>query len=137
MLATNYLFQNYDFQYVLPAVFSQNPLEKFFGQARQRVGGNFYIDVNDVLSAAKAQRLHQFIKNDIIPEGEIITNFCTYCDNFVIPEEDLNLLTEYSIDSTQALLDSSDTLKHKVVYIAGFLTRKHGTTVLSLRGLWF
>ena len=29
--ATNSLFQNYDFQYVLPAVFSQNPLEKFFG----------------------------------------------------------------------------------------------------------
>ena len=91
--ATNYLFQNYDFRYVLPAVFSQNPLEKFFWQARQRVGGNFYIDVNDVLSAAKAQRLHQFIKNDIIPQGEISKNFCIYSDNFVIPEEDLNLLT--------------------------------------------
>ena len=46
--AANHLFQNHGFHYILPAVFSTNPLEKFFGNARQRKGGNFYIDIIDV-----------------------------------------------------------------------------------------
>ena len=74
--ATNYLLRNYDFQYVLPAAFSQNPFEKFFGQTRQRIGGNFYIDIN-VISAAKAQRFHQFIKTDIVPVDGGVKNICT------------------------------------------------------------
>ena len=119
--AANYLLHNSDFQYVLP----QNPLEKFFGQARQRIGGNFYIDINDVISEAKAQRLHQFIKNDIVPVGGEVKNNCTYCD-FVVPDDDLNLVAEFNIDCTQALLDSTDIPKHKVICLAGFVTRKHG-----------
>ena len=67
IFASNYLLENFDFQYILPAVFSTNPLEKFFGQSRQRVGGNFDIDVVDVILAAKVQRLHQLIKNAFIP----------------------------------------------------------------------
>ena len=31
--AAQYLFDNHDYQYILPAVFSQDPVEKFFGQA--------------------------------------------------------------------------------------------------------
>ena len=38
---------------------------------------------------------------------------------------DLELLNEISIEDTQQLLNSGDTLKHKVVYIAGFLVHKY------------
>ena len=34
-------------------------------------------------------------------------------------------MLETSIEDTQTLLDSTDTLKHKVVFIVGFLTYKH------------
>lgn len=51
--AATYLLTYHNLKYVLPAVFSQDPLEKFFGQARQRNGGNFYIDIVDVLSQPK------------------------------------------------------------------------------------
>jgi len=57
--ASTDLLTNHHFRYVLPAIFSQDPLEKFFGQARQRFGGNFYIDIGDFLAAAKVQRLLQ------------------------------------------------------------------------------
>ena len=93
--AANHLLQNYDFQYVLPAVFPQNPLEKAFGQTRQRIGGNFYIDINDVISAAKAQRLHQFIKNDIVPVDSEVKNICPYCD-FNVTDDDLNLVARFN-----------------------------------------
>ena len=51
--AAEYLLKEHSFQYLLPAIFSQDPLEKFFGQARQRCGGNFYIDIKDVIAAGK------------------------------------------------------------------------------------
>ena len=47
--------------------FSQDPLEKFFSQARQRCCGNFYIDVNDVIAAAKVERLLQLLKYNVNP----------------------------------------------------------------------
>jgi hypothetical protein len=65
--ATTDLLRDHHFRYVLPDVFSQDPLMKFFGQARQRFGGNFYIDIEDVIATAKVQRLHQSLKLDIIP----------------------------------------------------------------------
>ena len=43
--AAKYLIKEHSFKYVLPA-------EKSFGQARQRKGGNFYIDVSDVVAAS-------------------------------------------------------------------------------------
>jgi len=57
-------------RYVFPALFSQDLLEKFFGQARQRCGGNFYIDVSDVICAAKVQRLYQLLKDDVVDRAE-------------------------------------------------------------------
>ena len=69
-----------------------------------------------LLLLAKAQRLRQFIKNDIVPVDGEVKNICTYCD-FVIPEDDLKLVAEFNIDCTRGLLDSTDTLKHKVIYI--------------------
>lgn len=76
--AATKLLSDYHFSYVLPAVFSQDPLEKFFGQARQRFGGNFYIDICDVIAAAKVQRLHQLLKLDIIPKYDA-QRTCTSC----------------------------------------------------------
>ena len=132
--AANHLFQNHGFQYVLPAVFSTNPLEKFFGIARQRKGGNFYIDVIDVIAAAKTQRLHQLVKRNILPEANAdSTPNCLIC-TANIEEDDINLIDDLTITSTQTLLDSDDILKHKVVYIAGFLARSYDqieTEVLS------
>ena len=122
--AATYLFTYHNFQYVLPAVFSQDPLEKIFGQARQRNGGNFYIDIVDVLSSAKAQRLHQLLKYNIIPQG--VPEFtCPECTT-PVSLGDIELMQEISIEDTELLLDSGDTLKHKVVFIAGYITFKHG-----------
>ena len=52
------LQDEYNFKYVLPALWSQNFIENFFGQAMQRMGGNFYIDICDVMSAGKVLNLH-------------------------------------------------------------------------------
>ena len=124
IVAATYLLTYHNFQYVLPAVFSQDPLEKLFGQARQRNGGNFYIDIVDVLSAAKVQRLHQLLKYNIIPQR--IPEFtCPECTT-PVSLGDIELMQEISIEDTQLLLDSGNTLKYKVVFIAGYITIKHG-----------
>ena len=117
---------NHNFKYLLPgAVLSTNPLEKFFGQSRQRIGSNFYIDVLDITAAAKVQRLHQLIKNDIIPVDGESRKFCESCTEG-LRENDIDLINEVSIYTTQELLDSeTDPMKHTAVYIARFLTRKH------------
>ena len=44
--AAEWLLTQHNFTYVLPGVFADEALEKFFGQARQRNGGNFYIDTS-------------------------------------------------------------------------------------------
>ena len=118
IVASNHLSENVDFQYVLPAVFSMNPPEKYFGQSIQRVGGNYYIDV---IAVAKLQRLHILVKNDIIPDKRKI---CVHC-GVDINEEDLLVVAEFSIDDIQELLNLMYTLVHKVVYIAAFISRKH------------
>ena len=122
--AATYLLTHHHFEFVLPAVFSQDPLEKFFGQARQRHGGNFYIDVGDVISAGKVQSLHQMLKYNVIPQGCGEWK-CSYC-TAPITLQDIDLMQETCIEDIQVLLDSTDALKHKVVFIAGFLTYKHG-----------
>ena len=48
--ASKYLIANHNFEYILSAVFSQNPLEKFFEQGRQHNSGNFSIDIVDVIA---------------------------------------------------------------------------------------
>jgi len=120
---------DYHFSYVLPAVFSQDPLEKFFGQARQRFGGNFYIDICDVIAAAKVQRLHQLLKLDIIPKDNA-QRTCTSC-TATPDEQDLEMLQDITTDDTENLIHSDDSLKHKIIFIAGFLTRKYDTQAAS------
>ena len=58
-----------------------------------------------------------------MPEGEPLSH-CTLCNAVPIPE-DLELLPDLSICETQDLIDSSETMKQKVIYIAGYLTHKH------------
>ena len=122
--AATYMLAHHHFEFVLPTVFSQDPLEKFFGQARQRHGGNIYIDVGDHISAGRAQSLHQMLKYNVIPQGCEEWK-CSYCTAPIILQ-DVDLMQETCIEDTQLLLDSTDALKHKVVFIAGFLAYIHG-----------
>ena len=91
---------------------------------RQRNSGNFYIDIVDVIAAGKAQRTHQLIKYGITPQGET-SRPCTFC-NAVVDEEDVEMLHEITIEDTQTLVNSNETLKQNIIYIAGFLVHKHG-----------
>jgi hypothetical protein len=129
MTAATELLSDHHFSYFLPAVFSQDLLEKFFGQARQRFGGNFYIDIGDVIAAAKVQRLHQLLKLDIIPKDDA-QRTCSNCT--ATPEEqDLEVLQDITTDDTENLIHSDDSLKHKIIFVAGFLTRKYDTQSAS------
>lgn len=123
--ASEYLLKNHNFQYILPAVFSQDPEDKFFGQARQRCGGNFYIDITDVVAAGKVQQMHQLVKYDVIPEGSSYRSVdCPVCHQDILPE-DIDLVHDLDITETQTLLETSNILKQKVVYLGGFLAHKY------------
>jgi hypothetical protein len=100
-------------------------LHQFVISARQRFGGNFYIDIGDVIAAAKVQRLHQLLKLDIIPKDDA-QRTCSHCAAET-DEEDLELLQDVATDDTEILIESNDSLKHKIIYVAGFLTRKYDT----------
>ena len=118
------LLADKDFDYVLPAIFAGEALEKFFGQAR---GGNFYIDVVDIMAAAKIVNLQTLIKHDIMPESSSRVLDCDRnCTTSENPAERSELIDEITLQDTQELLRSDDTLKHKVVYLAGYLVYKYG-----------
>lgn len=129
ILAAKSLLETFDFEYVLPSAWSQNPVEKFFGQARQRSGGNFYIDIVDVRAAAKAQHLHQLLKYDVMPVGDHknCKATCTLCSIDVF-DDDKEVLDDIAITDTEILIHSDDTLKQKVVYVSGYLTHKYDIT---------
>ena len=120
--AAKYLFENYSFEYILSSIFSQDPLEKFFGQARQRCGGNFYIDIVDVLAVMKMLILHQLLKLDLLPDP-CASLKCPSCTENVHPD-DIDVLRSLSLINTQELLQSDDQLQHKTIYIAGYFTRQ-------------
>ncbi|KAI6646372.1 hypothetical protein LOD99_9243 [Oopsacas minuta] len=67
--AAKLLLADKDFDYVLPAINADEALERFFGQARQKRGRNFYIEVVDIMAAAKIVNLQTLSKHDIIPES--------------------------------------------------------------------
>lgn len=121
--AATFLLQERAYSYVLPACFSQDPIEKFFGQARQRNAGNFYIDILDVKTAASATNLHQLLKVSIMP---VKTDHLP-CESCSLPtkESDRGLVEDISIEDTEELLKSDDPTKNQVVYVAGYLTRIH------------
>ena len=120
--AAIYLFENYSFEYILSAIFSQDPLEKFFGQARQRCGGNFYIDIIDVLAVMKMQILHQLLKHDLLPDA-CHSLKCPSCTEQVHPD-DVDVVRSLTLADTQEMLKSDDQMKHKVIYIAGYIAKQ-------------
>ena len=99
-------------------------MEIFFGIARQRHGGKFYINVGDVLAASKVQRLHQLMKNDVALSTEKLQLACKLC-NEAISLEDTEILIDLSLGDTEALLSSSDRVEHKVIFIAGCFSFKY------------
>ena len=121
--ASKHILTNYNYTYILPGVWSDDALEKFFGRTRERTSGSFYIDIKDVESAAKVQRTHQLMKYDLMPE-HCSTKKCSSC-TAPVEGQDLELLNEITIQETQDLIYSDHTLKEKVIYIAGFLVHKH------------
>ena len=46
-------------------------------------------------------------------------------------EQDLEMLQDITTDDTENLIHSDDSLKHKIIFIAGFLTRKYDTQAAS------
>ena len=117
--AATILLTDYHFQYIVPSIFSQDPLENFFGQARQRCRGNFYIDIADVVAAAKVPKLHQLLKLDIL--SELNTDY--QCKQFTQPLDDTDLqeLHEVDIEDTQNLIQSTDNLNIKWFSLLAFL----------------
>ena len=49
-----------------------------------------------------------------------------YCMYVGVDEDAVEMLHEITIEDTQTLVNSNETLKQKIIYIAGFLVHKHG-----------
>ena len=91
--AANILMLEREFSYVLPGIFSDDSLEKFFGQARQSQGGNFYIDACDVMASAKVANLSTLIKHEVMPQCDAQPNECdNKCDIYDHPGDISELL---------------------------------------------
>lgn len=117
--AAELLLVRYNFEYVLPSVFADEALEKFFGQARQRSGGNFYIDVADVKAAAETKNLHALLRFECIPSEKFQD---VPCSSIVSIDDDQ---FDVTMAETEELVKSHDTMKHKVIYLAGYLEHKY------------
>ena len=122
--AATYLFTEKGFQYVLPDVFADEVIEKFFGKTRMRVGGNVYIDIVGVIASAKNTNLHALLKYDILP---VENNYsaCKICEESPC-EDDVEFLNDFQLDEIQSLLFSDNALKQKLVFIGGHLVHKFG-----------
>ena len=79
------------------------------------------------MAAAKIVNLQTLIKHDIMPESSSPVLDCDKnCPTSENPAERSELIEEITPQDTQELLRSDDTLKHKVVYLAGYLVYKYG-----------
>ena len=117
--AATYLLTEKGFDYVLPAIFADEVLEKFFGKVRMRVGGNFYIDIVDVIASAKVTNLHALLKYDVLPVKNNGSNSnCLICQENPY-DDDIEFLNDFKLNETQSLLLSDNASKHKIVFIAG------------------
>ena len=75
------------------------------------------MDIMDVQGAAKVFNLHSIPKNDVIPSKDPGDQTHVTCDSCSISpdEDDIDKIHELTLADTQALLDSDDTLRHKIV----------------------
>ena len=85
------------------------------GQARQRSGGNFYIDAVDTKAAAETKNLHALLKYDSTPQQ---SDDVACHSNVCIDDDSLD------IADTEELITSNGTIKHKIVFLAGYLEHK-------------
>lgn len=67
--------------------------------------------------------MRQLIKHDVVDRSGTKLSLCNYCD-LTIDARDLEHVYDVTISDTQALLESDDTLKHTVIYVAGYLMRR-------------
>ena len=65
--AAEWLLTQHNFTDILPGVFPDEALKKFFGQSRQRNGGNFYVDIVDIKATAETKNLHALWKYESMP----------------------------------------------------------------------
>ena len=110
--AAEWLLTQYNFTYVLCGVFADKALEKFFGQARQRNGGNFYIDIVDIKGAAETKNLHPLLKYESMPHK---SNNMPCTSNIRID----NYHFDITISDTEDLVQSNDSIKHKIIFLVG------------------
>jgi len=86
------------------------------------------IDIGDVSAAANVQRLHQLLKLDIIPKNDA-QRTCSNCRT--LDEQDLEMLNDITTDGTDIFMQSDDSLKHTIIFVAGFLTHEYDTQSAS------
>ena len=115
--AAEWLLTQHSFTYVLPGVFADEALEKFFGQARQRNGNNFYIEIVDIKAAAETKNLYALLKYESMPHTSNIVP-CT--SNICIDDYHFDI----TIADTEDLVQSNDSIKHKIIFPAGYLKHK-------------
>ena len=111
------LLTEFNFSYALPGVFAHEALEKFFGQARQCSGGNFYTDAVDIKATATAEtkNLHTPLKYDSTSQQPDDVA----CRSNICLDDDL-----FDIADTEELITSDATIKQKLVFLAGYLEPK-------------
>ena len=112
-----WLLTQHNFTYVLPGVFTDEALEKFFGQARQRNRGNFYIGIVDIKAAAETKNLHALLKYESMPQK---SNNVPCTSNIRIDDYHFDI----TIAGTEDLVQSNDSIKHKIIFLAGYLEHK-------------
>ena len=117
--AAEWLLTQHNFTYVLPGVFADEALEKFFGQARQRKRSNFYIDIVDkpIKAAAETKNLHALLKYESMQHK---SNNVPCTSNIRIDDYHFDI----SIADTEDLVQSNDSIKHKIIFLAGHLEHK-------------
>ena len=99
--------------------------KSFLGKHDNGLGEIFYIDITDVVAAGRTQQMHQLIKYDAAPDcSDRKCINCPVCSQEILPE-DIDLVHDLDIHETQCLMETSDILKQKVVYLGGFLTHKY------------
>ena len=115
--AAEWLLTQHNFTYVLPSVFTDEALEKFFGRARQHNGGNFYIDIVDIKAAAETKNLHALLKYQSMPHK---SNDVPCTSNIHIDDYYFDI----TIADTEDLVQSNGSIKRKIIFLAGYLEHK-------------
>jgi len=62
------------------------------------------------------------LKLDIIPKNDA-QRTCSNCTT--LDEQDLEMLNYITTDGTDIFMQSDDSLKHKIIFVVGFLTHKY------------